>query len=66
MWYIRFNSGSNFHYDSQEEWELNVEDIAESTPYDIDVDYFTHTAYIDDGDFDEYEWDNDWRDENGD
>lgn len=67
-WFIRYHSGESYEYESEEMWETEVEYIAENTPFDIDLDYVTHTAYIDDGDFDdeEDEWDNDWRDENGD
>ena len=65
-WYIKFNSGTKLAFGSEDEWTREIEEIAESTPYDLDVDYYTHSAYVDDGDFDEFEWDNDWRDENGD
>ncbi len=68
MWSIKFNSGGEFRFNDEEHWEQAIQEMAEETPYDFDVDYYNQVCWVDDGDFeepDDLDWDNDFRDEDG-
>lgn len=51
MYRIEYASGDSFEFDSQTEWEEEIDFIAEDTCYDIDMN--GNVAFIDDGDYDE-------------
>ena len=56
MYIIRYSSD---HYEevypTQEEWEDAIDETTQALPFDIDIDWNTYIATVDDGDYEDEE-----------